>query len=89
MELNDNWFSDMIPSTIHEYIDLRFVGAASSYMTPQSAFPFLAQVNFLIDDQTTYYTRQVNTLSGIFGEIGGLMGIITMITGLILGWVQE
>jgi hypothetical protein len=46
-------------------------------------------VNFLIDDQTTHYTRQVKTLSGIFGEIGGIMGIITMITGLILGWVQE
>jgi hypothetical protein len=31
----------------------------------------------------------VNTLSGIFGEIGGLMGIITLIASAILGWVQE
>lgn len=47
------------------------------------------QLYFLIDDQQISYSRQVQTLSGIFGEIGGLMGIITIVAAVLLGWFQE
>jgi len=47
------------------------------------------QLYFLIDDQQITYSRQVQTLSGIFGEIGGLMGIITIVAAVLLGWFQE
>ena len=37
VELGDNWFTDMAPTVTKEYLDLRYVGEATGYLTPKSA----------------------------------------------------
>jgi hypothetical protein len=53
---------------------------------PDPSWPYV-KVTFSLDETTHNYERKVQTLSFAMSIIGGLIGLITSIILVVMGWI--
>ena len=86
--LNDNWVSTVLPSTSTTYNDLRFYHLELGAPNSQANNPLLS-LEFLLDENKTFYSRQVQCLTDVLSNTGGLMTFIFAALSILLGPIQE
>lgn len=52
------------------------------------SWPYV-RITFALDETTHNHERKVQTLSFAMSIIGGLIGLITSIIIVVMGWIQE
>ena len=53
---------------------------------PNPSWPYV-RITFALDETTHNYERKVQTLSFAMSIIGGLIGLITSIIVVVMGWI--
>ena len=85
--LLDSWVSDLLPPTLREYFDMRFVHLQPG-VPDLDAKQSLITVGFGLDENVLHFSRRVQTIADVFSAIGGLMGISMAICKILLAPLQ-
>jgi hypothetical protein len=81
--LLDSWVSDLIPPTLREYFDMRFVHLQPGVPDLDTKVALLT-VGFGLDENVSHFSRRVQTIADVFSATGGLMGISMAICQILL-----
>ena len=81
--LLDSWVSDLLPPTLREYFDMRFVHFQQGVPDMDTNMTLIT-VGFGLDENVLHFSRRVQTIADVFSAIGGLMGISMAICKILL-----
>lgn len=87
VSLFDSWLSEYLNNREEQYIDMRQSPSTFKFYNPiTDSVSGINVVGFYLDETTLTIERQVQNLTFAFSIIGGLMGIVLMITSFVVGW---
>ena len=84
INLYDSWTTEFLTPDTKTFIDLKQLPDVIGMSDP--SWPYI-QITFALDETSQSFERRVQTLSFAMSIIGGLIGLVTSIIFVVMGWI--